>query len=193
MNQIPPVFIRLQGKARGPFIPDQLKELIASGAVTRDSEAAVSPHGPWAPLQTLSVSAIVFARPLEFEVANPKSGPAVDHHALIAAANRPQGPGLSAAAPTAVQPPSAAHDVEEILRLNLEKERKHGIGNVVPRPPRKSARRRDFWITLAAGNSVLLGIGFASRSPPVLALFAALCVFYSVGVWWVMYQILGDY
>ena len=27
----------------------------------------------------------------------------------------------------------AAHDVEEILRLNLEKEQKHGIGKLVPR------------------------------------------------------------
>ena len=94
METRPTLFIRMQGKARGPFALEQLRELVAGGSITPDTEAAVNPEGPWGPLQSFPVRVLLFSQgaPLkssEFDRANLGTTPPVDHHALIAAANRP--------------------------------------------------------------------------------------------------------
>ena len=95
-----------------------------------------------------------------------------------------------------------------------------GIGEVVPAPPRKSRRRRDYLLLLVAGNGLMLVlfsveifIGFqvqclAARMPeefsnlvhyalhegrPMFFLPAMCMTAFTVALSWLMFGVMGDY
>lgn len=89
-------FVRLDHEVRGPFTPDQLRELAERGLITLETEAAADAAGPWIMLRDSPACVEFFAaRPGYefkagvFERVNQPGGPPVDHRDLIAAANRP--------------------------------------------------------------------------------------------------------
>ena len=214
-------FIRLRGKAHGPFIIEQLRELVRTGAVTESSEVATSAEGPWAQLQTQPMRAMLFpsrggAKPPEFERANRNSSPAIDHHALIAAANRPKSGG-----PAHQSPPAPAMDrgIQHMLALNLQKDQARGFHELAPPPPRKSRRKRDYQVLLFGIGALIFAVllsesvlavsiqTMAARMPeqfwpilravvfhsPIMAFGLAAFVFYWAALTWLMYGLMDDY
>ena len=123
-------------------------------------------------------------------------------------------------APRGTDAPSADHDVFEILKQVRAREAAAGIGEVVPAPPRKSRRRRDYLRLLVAGNGLMLVlfsveifIGFqvqclATRMPeefsnlvydtlhegrPMFFLPAMCMTAFTVALSWRMFGVMGDY
>jgi hypothetical protein len=194
MSHQPPLFLRLNNEVRGPFEWNRLRELAASGVITPATKASPSDAGPWTAIRDAGDYGGVFpqraqlqfkARP--FERVNRASDPPVDHHALIAAANRGR------PAPAAGGPPAAAqsgNEVEDILRLNRERERQAGLDQLKPMPPVPNRRRRDYWMVLLGGNLVIL-LGLGAITGPVIA--AMLAAFFTAGITWVMYGVMDKY
>jgi hypothetical protein len=216
-------YLRLQGKVLGPFALAQLRELAEGGAITPATEASADAGGPWSPLQTLPMRVLLFAerspfQPKEFERAN-VAGPPLDHRAVIAAASRPRAAGPAAATPPRPATGSPAHDVFALLRLNLATEKGRGLHELAPRPPKKSRRRRDYFVVLgcigAAIYAVLLFEAVLAVSlqvmaagmpdqfwpilhavlfhSPILAWGLAAFFFYAVALGWLMFVVMDDH
>jgi hypothetical protein len=97
-------------------------------------------------------------------------------------------------APPGTQPASAAHDVYAIRHELREREKASGLDALAPAPPRVSRRKRDYWLLMAAGNAGLLSLLLLGRGNVVVLVFAlAGSIIFSLGVTWVMWQIMGDY
>lgn len=112
-----------------------------------------------------------------------------------------------------------ANDVHAILRENHAAAIAAGLNDLKPLPKRRSRRRRDYFILLAAGNGFMLGsflvesfIGYqvqclAAKMPelavpmffrflfqsPAFALPAALMLGFSVALTWLMFGVMNDY
>ena len=95
MSHPPPLFLLLNDEVRGPFEWDRLCKLAESGVITPATDSSPRGDGPWTAIRDAGDYRGVFplraqlqfkARP--FEAVNRPSDPPVDHHALIAAANR---------------------------------------------------------------------------------------------------------
>jgi hypothetical protein len=194
MSHPPPLFLRLNNEARGPFAWDRLCELAESGVITPATKASSNRVGPWTPISEAGDYAAVFplrtqlqfkARP--FEAVNRPSDPPVDHHALIAAANwgRPAPP--TAAPPAAAQ---SGNEVEDILRLNREREKQAGLDQLKPAPPGSNRRRRDYLMLLISGNLVLF---FGLNAIGGLALGGVVAAVFTVGLTWAVYGIMDKY
>ncbi|MFI5335967.1 MAG: hypothetical protein ACHQ5A_04240 [Opitutales bacterium] len=92
------------------------------------------------------------------------------------------------------QPASADHDVYAIRASLRAREQAAGMDELVPLPPKKSRRRRDYWLLLLANNAVLLLVLILGRHNVVVAVYALSgMVLLSVGLTWVMWQIMEDY
>lgn len=100
-------------------------------------------------------------------------------------------PGAKAGGPP--DPFSGKIDVYEILQQNRVVEQRAGL-NEVEIKPAKTRRKRDFWQALALGYLVLVG-GMAVGHFNVASVVGcgSLMVFYSIGLWWIMFHILSDY
>lgn len=86
-------------------------------------------------------------------------------------------------------------DVHEMLRDNLEHEKFAGLHELKPLPPRRSRRRRDYWLLLCAGN-LALGLVAAWFGPGAAMPF--LCAIVGIGLFtaatiWLMWFVMGDY
>ncbi len=85
------------------------------------------------------------------------------------------------------------NDAYAVLRQNRAVEQKAGLNEVDVKPP-KTRRKRDFWQGLAIGYVVLVGgmaIGHFNLASVVAC--GSLMVFYTIGLWWIMFHILSDY
>ena len=89
-------YFRVAGETRGPATVEQLRDFAGIAVITGETEIAASASGPWARRATLAICAEVFpARRThefganQFKELNPAAAPPVDHHEIIAHANRP--------------------------------------------------------------------------------------------------------
>ncbi len=189
MPDAPTFFVRLNGVTRGPFTPDQLRELAEVGVVTPQAVASAQAAGPWSRLQDLPGGAGLFRerpqfqfKPREFERANLPDAAPVDHRELIAAAGRGK------RQPPADRPPPTANDVKELLRENTRIQLQHE--KPVDLTPRPNRRWRDFLIAMTVVNgffvaSLLFGGG------GVFALSGI--VIGSAGITWIMFGVMDRY
>lgn len=190
----PPLFLRLNNEVRGPFGWERLCELAESGVITAATEVSPRSDGPWTAIREAENYAGVFPQRAQFQFKgrpfaklNRPSDPPVDHHALIAAANRGR-PGPPAGAPPAAARPGNA--VEDILRLNREHEKRAGLDQLKPQPPVPNRRRRDYLMLLIGGNLViLLGLNAVGG----LALGGMLAVVFTLCLTWALYGVMDKY
>ncbi len=221
MDPTPTVFIRWQGKPTGPFSAEQLRELIASGAVTPATDSAPEPAGPWTrldagPLRSALFPSVTFKTPT-YERTNTSASPTIDLHDVIAAAQRPTPPSALPLAPA--RPASAEHDVASLLLFNQAIEKKHGRFTLAPHRPRKSRRLRDYLVLLFGIGGLIFAIliveamfavsmqTMASRMPdqfwpvftkvlfhsPIMAWGLACFTFYAAALTWLMFGLMDDY
>ena len=194
MSHQPPLFLHLNNEVRGPFNWDQLRELAESGVIMPATESSLSGAGPWTAICEVGDYAEVFPQRTKlqfkatlFERVNQPSDLPVDLHALIAAANRGR------PAPPAGSPPAATrpgNQVEDILRLNREHEKRAGLDQLKPMPPAPNRRRRDYLGLLVGGNLVIL-LGLYSLGG--LALGGVLAVVFTLCLTWALYGIMDKY
>jgi hypothetical protein len=194
MSQLPPLFLRLNHEVRGPFEWDRLCELAESGVITPATESSPCGDGPWTAIRDAGDYHGVFPQRAQlqfkakpFEEVNRSSHPPVDHHALIAAANRGR------PAPPAGRPPVAApsgNEVEDILRLNREREKQAGLDQLKPAPPGPNRRRRDYLMLLIGGNLVILLTLYAIGG---LALGGVVAAVFTLVITWALYGIMDKY
>lgn len=88
---------------------------------------------------------------------------------------------------------STEHDVFAMLQQNRAVEQQAGLNEVEVKPPR-TRRKRDFWQGLAIGYLVLVGgmaLGHFNLASVVGC--GSLMIFYTIGLWWIMFHILSDY
>jgi hypothetical protein len=198
MTPPPAIFVRIDDAVRGPFTPDQLRQLAEVGAITPETGASAQAGGSWLRLQDLPGCAEIFPqsrqflfKAREFENVNQGPGPRVDLRDVIAAANRP--PAAPAAGPASV-PATAPNEVFDILRQNRARERDAGLDELAPLPPRPNRRRRDFLILLIGGNLLFL-TGFLTVPRNVVTVLFAFsgAVFYTASLVWVMYGVMSRY
>lgn len=194
MSHQPPLFLRLNNEVRGPFEWDRLCELAESGVITPATESSPGGNGPWTAIRDAGDYSGVFplraqfqfkARP--FEAVNRPSDPPVDHPALIAAANRGR-PASPASGPPAVA--RTTNEVEDILRLNREYEKRAGLDQLKPMPPVPNRRRRDYLMLLIVGNLVLF---FGLNAIGGLALGGMVAAVFTLVITWAMYGVMDKY
>ena len=186
------LFLRLTGEIRGPFGRQRLRELAETGVITPATEAAEQRDGPWQSVGDLPGGAELFPerarlqfKAREFEHLNQSGTLPVDHRALIAAA---QGPKVPRAATAPAKRPG---DIEEILRLNREREKEAGLDQLKPQPRRPNRRRRDYLFLMTAVNGFFAWSLFGGWGNPVFSI--AGIVIFSIGITWIMYVVMDRY
>jgi hypothetical protein len=95
-------------------------------------------------------------------------------------------------APAAGTPPPV--DVHALLHDNLAREKAAGLHDLAPLPPRRSRRRRDYWLALVAGNLAIVAL-MVVFGPGLIQLVSggAGIVIYSCGLTWMMWVVIDDY
>jgi len=194
MADPPPLFLRLSDAVHGPFGAEQLRELADGGAVNPQTEAATDPAGPWTALETFSQGAALFPAPQHFqfkkreiERVNHSQLPPVDHHELIAAANRPLTPRASS------QPPPLPNDVVQILQGVARKQvAREALMDIKPRPNR---RLRDFLVLMIPLNGLLIGaiLWTGLRSPIEFVFLVAALGILNAGAAWIIFFLMDRY
>ncbi|MGA2445487.1 MAG: hypothetical protein ABSG50_08705 [Opitutaceae bacterium] len=194
MSHQPVLFLRLNNEVRGPFGKDQLRELAELWVITPATEVSESAAGPWTRIQEAAGCADVFReRPQyqfkakEFAKLNLDTTPPVDHRDLIAAANRGRSTAPGFYPPAASKSPTT---VEEVLKLNREREHAAGLDVLKPMPRVINRRRRDYLIVLIGGNLVFY-FGLNAISGPAVG--GLMAFFYTIGITWVMYGVMDKY
>lgn len=87
--------------------------------------------------------------------------------------------------------PAAENEVHAILRENLAKANAAGLNDLAPKPRRKSRRKRDYWLTLVAGN--LFFVLMTLWRPHVIIFAGAGVIMLTLGLTWVMWFVMDDY
>lgn len=89
---------------------------------------------------------------------------------------------------------TSAPDVASILRDNLARANAAGLNELALKPPRRSRRKRDYWLLLLAGNIFFGGAlaYFGLHSVPGGFAFAGI-IFFTTSLTWVMWLIVEDY
>ena len=96
-------------------------------------------------------------------------------------------------APTAIPTP-APTDVYQVLQDNLARENAVGLNVVKPVPPRRSRRKRDFWLVLIGGNlAIMASVGFTSINVMTVICGFAGVILLSSGLTWIMWFVMDDY
>jgi hypothetical protein len=104
------------------------------------------------------------------------------------------GPAAPAASRARAGPKSNdPNDVYEVLQQNRATERKFGGDEIEIREVR-SRRRREFWILLVGGNVVIIGGVLLSGINVITVVFGlAGLIIFSLGLSWVMWQVMDNY
>ena len=170
-----------------------MRELADGGAITPATEAATDPTGPWSPLQTLPQSGVFFPAPRQFqfkkreiEKANtPQSSP-VDHHELIAAANRTP-PGTGAPIPA---PPN---DVVQILEGVARKQAAHEAPLEIRR--RSNRRLHDYLFLMIPLNALFVAalIWNGLHNPTVFVGLVAVFGMLNACLIWIIFFVMDRY
>lgn len=92
------------------------------------------------------------------------------------------------------QPAPAANDVYAIRRELREREIAAGMDELKPVPPKKSRRRRDYWLSLALINLALIAAVVLSGPNLIVAIYGfAGMVVLTLGLTWTMWFVMDDY
>lgn len=85
------------------------------------------------------------------------------------------------------------NDVFKVLDQNRSVEKHHHLDDIEIKKV-KSRRKRDFWLILVGGNLAIIGSVFISGINVITVIFglAGLVVF-SIGVSWIMWQVMDKY
>ena len=85
------------------------------------------------------------------------------------------------------------NDVFTVLQQNRLAAQRDGLNEVVIKNV-KSRRQRDFWLVLAVVNVSFISIGLLGRHNVVVLVSAAAgVVICSLGIYWIMWQVMNDY
>ncbi len=85
------------------------------------------------------------------------------------------------------------NDVYAVLQHNRAVENKAGLNEVQIREI-KSRRKREYWLTLVAGNLFIVGVVTLSGFNPFSLIYGlAGIVMFSIGLTWIMWQIMAKY
>ena len=125
-----------------------------------------------------------------FERVNTSTKPSPPPTAVVTGAR----PGQVAASshPGAVDP----NDIHSILQHNRAVEQRHGkdVVKFASTGPRRSRRKRDFWLLLVGGILLVVALVALGNANPVSVIFGlAGMVVISLGLTWIMWFVMGDY
>jgi len=131
-------------------------------------------------------------KPREIEIVNPPVGApgsegSINVHDLFRKA---------AAGSTAKPSKSAETEVHQILRENLARENAAGLNDLPDRPPRRSRRKRDYWISMAAVNAIFLPVALGSMGTGNVIVFVYSVAGFAMSnaaLAWIFWMILDDY
>jgi hypothetical protein len=169
----PRLFLIIGGEIRGPFQPEQLRQLVEGGAITPATDASYAATGPWRVLSGHPESANLFPqrseihfKPAEFETVNRATVPPVDHRELIAWANLPPPPSAflrqDSAAP-AIPKPEPVNEVLEIVREVARVDARYEKPMVFPSRRQQYRHLIHYLILAAIGTGAVASIGFFYR------------------------------
>ncbi len=98
-----------------------------------------------------------------------------------------------ATTPARPEPP-AANDVHALLRANHERRRAAGLDEPAPPAPRRSRRKRDYWLILIPVDLFFTGVLVAPGLSVGIKLYAlAGLIVFTLGFTWVMWFVTDDY
>ena len=97
--------------------------------------------------------------------------------------------------PKPAETPAAQNDVQALVQANAAKEHAAGINDTaLHRPRRPSRRKRDYVITMAVGNGILLLLlGVFGLNMGTLIFGLAGFILFNLSVTWIMWAIMDDY
>jgi hypothetical protein len=133
-------------------------------------------------------------KPKEFEIVNaPVSAASADSSPThvrghLRAANK------TSAVPT--PPPVAApNEIQAILKDNLARANAAGLNDVSPGPKRRSRRKRDYWLVMVCGTTVLgtIAIKTGPGQPIPFTYAVGGLALFNFALWWIMWQVMDDY
>lgn len=92
-------------------------------------------------------------------------------------------------------PVNRANEVHDMLELNRRLARQSGAFDLKPLPPRRSRRKRDFWLMVIVVNLFCVGFTAAvSRFSPIVMLYGFACgCFFTGALSWIMWVVMDDY
>lgn len=132
-------------------------------------------------------------KPKEFEAVNPPSNlPPVDStpttvRGHLRAANDGPLPPRSLPVPT-------ENEVHALLRENHARANAAGVNDIAPHAPRRSRRKRDYWLLLLPMNAFFGFMAFGPyRNPMTLAYGIGGMIVFTLGLTWVMWFVMDDY
>ena len=95
--------------------------------------------------------------------------------------------------PPEAQAPSADHDILAMQQGIRAREKAAGFDVIKDIRPKKSRRRRDFWVGwLGTWTFLAVAGGLAGGAVGLLAALF-LGVFLGAGLWWIMFHLVDDY
>ena len=91
-------------------------------------------------------------------------------------------------------PTPAPTDVYQVLQDNLAHENAAGMNVVKPVPPRRSRRKRDFWLVMIGGNlAIMASVGATNINVMTVIYGFAGVILLSSGLTWIMWFVMDDY
>jgi hypothetical protein len=126
----------------------------------------------------------------EFARDNPQAGtppPTVQELAKLAGVHHDPRP--RAGAPKAGDP----NDVYQVLARNRRAEQRHNLDTIEIKQVR-SRRKREFWLVLVGGNLAIIALVLVAGIDIMTVVFGlAGLIIFSVGLTWVMWQVMDRY
>jgi hypothetical protein len=109
--------------------------------------------------------------------------------------NAPAGSARGPAVAPGVRPEQVdPNDIHSMLLQNRAIERRHGKDAVADNEPKKSRRKREFWLLLVGGNlAVVASVTYGSINPVSLIFGLAGLILFSIGLTWIMWFVMDDY
>lgn len=113
--------------------------------------------------------------------------PTARDHAVMA------GPHVPTSRKPAAAKPDDPNDVHAVLRHNRAVEKKFGLDEIEIKQV-KSRRQRDFWLMLVGGNLAIIGAVVVTNINVVTVIFGLSgLIIFSLGLSWVMWQVMDKY
>lgn len=87
-----------------------------------------------------------------------------------------------------------ASEVHAVLRENLDRANAAGLNDFSPREPRRSRRKRDYWLMFVLVNGFFGAVlwHYGARSVPGIYAISGITIF-TCGLTWVMWVLMDDY
>jgi hypothetical protein len=95
---------------------------------------------------------------------------------------------------SAPKPTAPLNDVQALLKANTAHEAAAGVHELTPQAPRRSRRKRDYWISLLAAYAAIGGaLKIASFNLMSIAFATAGAIIVTLGLTWIYWFVLDDY